>query len=99
MKVDDQLIRQVARLARLEIADDRLHEFAGQLAAILGYVQRIGEVETAGVEPMAHPVPVSNVLREDVARPGLPLQDVLANAPAVDGPFFMVPKVIGGDEE
>jgi aspartyl-tRNA(Asn)/glutamyl-tRNA(Gln) amidotransferase subunit C len=95
---DDQL-RHVAKLARLHVPDDQLHRLAGQLASILAYVDRIGEVDVAAVEPMAHPLPVQNVLREDVARPGLPLDEVLKNAPDVDGPFFRVPKVIGGDED
>jgi aspartyl-tRNA(Asn)/glutamyl-tRNA(Gln) amidotransferase subunit C len=53
----------------------------------------------AGVEPMAHVLPLNNVLREDVVQPSLPLEQVLQNAPQTDGPFFMVPKVIGGDED
>jgi aspartyl-tRNA(Asn)/glutamyl-tRNA(Gln) amidotransferase subunit C len=89
----------MAKLARLAIPDDQLHRFADQLTAILGYVERIGRVDVAGVEPMAHPLPLQNVLREDDAGPALPLEKVLANAPQTDGPFFSVPKVIGGDEE
>lgn len=99
MNLSDDQLRHVAKLARLDVPDDQLHRFAGQLTAILGYVERIGQVDVGGVEPMAHPLPLQNVLREDVARPGLPLDAVLQNAPEVDGPFFKVPKVIGGDEE
>jgi aspartyl-tRNA(Asn)/glutamyl-tRNA(Gln) amidotransferase subunit C len=99
MSFSDEQLRQVARLARLEIPSDQLHRFAGQLTTILGYVQRIGQVEVSGVEPMAHPLPIQNVLRDDVVGPALPLDLVLRNAPDTDGPFFKVPKVIGGDEE
>jgi aspartyl-tRNA(Asn)/glutamyl-tRNA(Gln) amidotransferase subunit C len=92
-------VRHVARLSRLELSDDEAHRFTVQLGAILGYVAKIAELDTSGVEPMAHPLPLSNVLREDVEKPGLPLADVLRNAPETDGPFFKVPKVIGGDED
>jgi aspartyl-tRNA(Asn)/glutamyl-tRNA(Gln) amidotransferase subunit C len=53
----------------------------------------------SGVEPMAHAVPLQNVLRDDVAEKSLPLEEVLKNAPDTDGPFFKVPKIIGGDED
>lgn len=99
MSFSDEQLRQVARLARLEIPPDPLHRLAGQLATILGYVQRIGEVDVSGVEPMAHPLPIQNVLRDDVAGAALPPEQVLRNAPDTDGSFFKVPKVIGGDEE
>jgi len=56
-------------------------------------------VETSGVEPMAHALPVHNVLREDVPGEALPLEKVLQNAPETDGPFFKVPKVIGVEED
>lgn len=88
----------MARLARLAIPEGQLPRFAGQLATILGYVERIGEVDVSGVEPMAHPIPISNVLRDDTPGPTLGLDRVLQNAPEADGPFFSVPKVIGGDE-
>jgi aspartyl-tRNA(Asn)/glutamyl-tRNA(Gln) amidotransferase subunit C len=56
-------------------------------------------VNVEGVEPMAHAAPLHNVLRDDVAEPGLPRDAALRNAPETDGPFFKVPKVIGGDED
>jgi aspartyl-tRNA(Asn)/glutamyl-tRNA(Gln) amidotransferase subunit C len=95
----DADVRHVARLARLAIDEGQLHRYSDQLRSILGYVQRIGEVNVTGVEPMAHPLPVQNVLREDVAGSALPLEQVLRNAPDVDSPFFKVPKVIGGTDE
>ena len=92
-------VRHVARLARLALPDEKLQKYAGQLESILQYIDKINQVDTAGVEPMAHALPVKNVLRPDVAEPGLPLEQVLRNAPEADGPFFKVPKVIGGDED
>ena len=62
-------------------------------------VAKIGQVDVSGVEPMAHALPLHNVLREDVVEPSLPLEKVLMNAPETDGPFFKVPKIIGGDED
>ena len=92
-------VRQVARLARLALPDDKLHKYAGQLESILHYIDKINQLDTTGVEPMAHALPVKNVLRPDLAEPALPLENVLQNAPETDGAFFKVPKVIGGDED
>lgn len=90
-------LRHLAKLARLAGSDDQLLKYGDQLHAILGYVQRISEADVGGIEPMAHPLPVANVLRDDAIGPGLPLEKVLRNAAATDGPFFKVPKIIGGD--
>lgn len=92
-------VRHVAKLARLALDDAALDRFAPQLESILGYIAQIGEVDVANVEPMAHALPISNVLREDVVGPSLPLDKVLQNAPESDGPFFKVPKIIGGGED
>ena len=97
LTVDD--VRSVAKLARLALDDAQLQKLGSQLESILAYVNKINEVDTTGVEPMAHALPVSNVLRDDTVGPALPLEKVLQNAPEVDGPFFKVPKVIGGDED
>jgi aspartyl-tRNA(Asn)/glutamyl-tRNA(Gln) amidotransferase subunit C len=91
--------RHVAKLARLWLDDAHLELLTGQLESILAYVNKIGQVDVSGVEPMAHALPLHNVLREDVVEPSLPLEKVLANAPATDGPFFKVPKVLGADED
>jgi aspartyl-tRNA(Asn)/glutamyl-tRNA(Gln) amidotransferase subunit C len=92
-------VRHVARLARLALDDEHLRTFMPQLESILDYVDKIRAVDVAGVEPMAHALPLANVLREDVVEPSLPIEKVLQNAPETDGRFFKVPKVIGGDED
>lgn len=92
-------VRHVAKLARLSLGEPQLQKFTQQLEGILEYVAKIRTLKTEGVEPMAHALPLSNVLRDDVPQPGLPLDQVLRNAPDTDGPFFKVPKVIGGDED
>jgi aspartyl-tRNA(Asn)/glutamyl-tRNA(Gln) amidotransferase subunit C len=98
-KITIDQVRDVAKLARLELPADRLTKLTGQLESILEYVAKIGEVDVTNVEPIAHALPLHNVLREDVVEPSLPLEKVLQNAPESDGPFFKVPKVIGGDED
>jgi aspartyl-tRNA(Asn)/glutamyl-tRNA(Gln) amidotransferase subunit C len=91
--------RQVARLARLSMDEAKLARLTPQLESILEYIAKIGEVDVTGVPPMAHALPLANVLREDVVEPSLPIEKVLQSAPETDGRFFKVPKVIGGDED
>jgi aspartyl-tRNA(Asn)/glutamyl-tRNA(Gln) amidotransferase subunit C len=92
-------VRHVAKLARLALDEPQLERIGAQLESILGYVAHIGEVDVSRVEPMAHALPLVNVLRDDVIGPSLPLEKVLQNAPETDGRFFKVPKVIGGEED
>ena len=98
-KITLDQVRHVAKLSRLALDESRLEKFTTQLASILGYVAKISEVDVTGVEPMAHALPIHNVFREDIVEPSLPLEKVLENAPDSDGPFFKVPKIIGGDED
>jgi aspartyl-tRNA(Asn)/glutamyl-tRNA(Gln) amidotransferase subunit C len=96
LTLDD--VKHVAKLARLSLSDEKLTKLTAQLESILGYVEKISQVDLSKVHPTAHALPVHNVFREDVVEPSLPLEKVLQNAPDIDGPFFKVPKVIGGDE-
>lgn len=96
--VTSEDVRHVAKLARLAVDEARLPAVAAQLGSILGYIEQINEVDVSGVEPVAHAVPLHNVLRDDVVEPSLPLEQTLRNAPATDGPFFKVPKMLGGDD-
>lgn len=98
-KITPDDVRHVARLARLQLSDEQIARFVPQLESILEYVAIMDKVDVSNVEPMAHALPLSNVLRDDVVTPSLPLEKVLQNAPESDGPFFKVPKVIGGDED
>ena len=97
ISLDD--VRHVAKLARLDLDEEHLRKYCAQLESILGYVNKISEVDVSGVEPMAHAVPMHNVLREDVVEASMPLEKVLQNAPESEGAFFKVPKIIGGDED
>jgi aspartyl-tRNA(Asn)/glutamyl-tRNA(Gln) amidotransferase subunit C len=92
-------VLHVAKLARLAIDESKVAAVTAQLEPILKYIEQINEVDTTGIAPMAHAMPLTNVLREDVVEPSLPIEKTLQNAPETDGPFFKVPKVIGGDED
>ena len=94
-KLTEAEVRHVAKLARLKVSDDEVRMFTGQLGAVLDYVAQLQEVDTEGVEPLAHALAVHNVLREDEVRPSLSNDEALANAPQRDGEFFAVPKVLG----
>ncbi len=93
-KIDADQVRKVAKLARLALTDAEVEEFTGQLGAILGYVEKMNELDTTGVEPLAHCLPISNVFRADEARESLGTEKTLANAPDRDGSFFRVPKIL-----
>jgi aspartyl-tRNA(Asn)/glutamyl-tRNA(Gln) amidotransferase subunit C len=92
-------VRHVAKLARLEMEEAELARLTQQLEGILGYVAKLSQLDVSGIEPTSHALPLSNVLREDVAEASLPLEKVLQNAPEADGDFLAVPKVIGNGEE
>ena len=87
-------VRAIARLARLELSDDELAHLAPQLGAIVGYVALLREVDTKGVEPLAHALPVQNVFREDSPTESLPREQALANAPKSREGCFAVPAVL-----
>src|SRR5918992_4780141 len=98
MSLSIDQVRKVAKLARLELTDADLSVMAGQLNAILDYVDQLQQVNTDGVEPLAHPLPVQNVFRDDEPAPSLPVDEALANAPARLGDYFGVPAVFDTDE-
>jgi len=98
-KITLDQVRHVAKLSRLALDESRLQQLNAQLEPILEYVAQIGKPDVSGVEPAAHVLPLNNVLRDDSVGPALPLEKVLQNAPDADGPFFKVPKVIGGADE
>jgi aspartyl-tRNA(Asn)/glutamyl-tRNA(Gln) amidotransferase subunit C len=93
-EIDETQVRHIARLARLNLTPREVVLFAGQLAEILDYFDQLQTVDTEGVEPMAHALPLKNVMRDDLPRPGLDVEAALANAPQREGPFFKVPPVL-----
>jgi len=84
----------VAVLARLKLSDAELTALTSQLGRVLEYVNILNEVDTDGVEPMAHAVEMQNVLRNDEIRESLPRESALANAPKTDGQSFLVPQIL-----
>ena len=94
MKMTVADVEHVARLARLELTLAEKELFAGQMAAILGYVDKLKELDTDGIVPTSHAVPMENAFREDTVQPSIGLAKALANAPGRAGSFFAVPKVI-----
>ena len=91
MKLD---VEHIAQLARLALTDSEKEMFATQLASILSYVEKLGELDTSGVEPTSHVVTIGNVVREDKVRTSLAKDLALMNAPDRAGDFYRVPKII-----
>jgi aspartyl-tRNA(Asn)/glutamyl-tRNA(Gln) amidotransferase subunit C len=84
-------VLHVARLARLALTDEEVERLGAQLSAILEAVGKVSELDLADVEPTSHPLELVNVWAEDEARPSLPVDEALANAPAREGGYFRVP--------
>lgn len=87
-------VKYVAHLARLSLSADEERKIGQQLNEVLGYVEKLKEVDVSGVEPTAHAFPMVNVVRTDKVRPSLPREEALRNAPAQANGLFMVPKIV-----
>jgi aspartyl-tRNA(Asn)/glutamyl-tRNA(Gln) amidotransferase subunit C len=94
MSVDADTVRRVARLARIAVAEDEVTSLQGELNAILAFVEQLGEVDVAGVEPMTSVTPMAMKMRTDEVTDGDIPDAILANAPAHEDRFFVVPKVV-----
>lgn len=88
-------VAHVAKLARLELTEEELDRFTEQLGAVLEHARDVEALDTAGVEPTAHPLPIVNVLRDDVEVPSLDRAEVLGQAPDVELNRFRVPRILG----
>jgi aspartyl-tRNA(Asn)/glutamyl-tRNA(Gln) amidotransferase subunit C len=99
MALERKDVEHVAHLARLELTEEELTRFHRQLDNILGYVEKLNQADTAGVEPLVHAAGGGNVFREDEVKPSLDRAAALGQAPDSDGWFFRVPRIIeaGGD--
>lgn len=93
-KIDDKQVRNVAKLARLDLSDSEITRFSRELSSILGYIEKLNELETNNVEPLAHCLPVHNVLRKDRIIQSLDNDKALANAPEREDEYFKVPKIL-----
>lgn len=94
MRVDETTVRRIARLARIKISDEEAKGLEAELSGILNWVEQLGEVDTASVEPMTRVVPIELPRRADVITDGDISDDVVSNAPMVEDHFFVVPKVV-----
>ena len=94
MQISKEEVERVAKLARLEITDAEKEVFSKHLSSILTYMDKLKTLNTEGVEPTATVLEQTNVFREDKARPSLPAEKALANAPESGDGFFVVPKII-----
>ena len=94
MSVDKNTVRKVARLARIAVPEDRLEPMAGELNAILAWIEQLNEVDVEGVDAMTTPVAMTLPMREDIISDGNIRDNILANAPRTEDGFFVVPKVV-----
>jgi len=94
LKITKAEVEYVAHLARLDFSEEEKVKFTSQLNDILMYMDKLNEVDTAGIEPMSHAIARQNAFRDDTVKDSLSQEISLSNAPEARGPFFRVPKVI-----
>jgi aspartyl-tRNA(Asn)/glutamyl-tRNA(Gln) amidotransferase subunit C len=94
MKISKEEIEHIAVLARLHLTEEEKETFGLQLSSILGYMEKLEELDTEDVEPTSHVLSLRNVTREDAAVPSLPREEALVNSPAGSDEFYRVPKII-----
>ena len=94
MSVDIATVKRVARLARIAVSEEDAERMTGELNTILGFVEQLNEVDVTGVEPMTSVIPMDMKKRQDTVTDGNKAADIVANAPATDENFFLVPKVV-----
>jgi len=94
MSIDAETIRRVARLARIAVREDEVAHLQGEVNAVLAFVEQLNEVNVDGVEPMTSVTPMEMKKRQDVVTDGNKAADIVANAPATEENFFLVPKVV-----
>lgn len=97
MSVTKKDVEHIANLARLKIDENEIENYTNQLNSILGYVEKLNELDTENVEPLSHPVENTNVFREDVLIKSTDTKKALKNSPDKDEQYFYVPKVISQD--
>jgi aspartyl-tRNA(Asn)/glutamyl-tRNA(Gln) amidotransferase subunit C len=95
MKISKEEVLYVAHLARLDLDAESIEKFAGQIDEILGYIEKLNQVDTAGIKPTSHAIFLTNAFREDKQREHLDRDRVLANAPEREDGCFVVPKIVG----
>lgn len=94
MAATDLDVKYVAHLARLNLTPEEEQKFQAQLGQVLGYIEKLKQLDVSHVEPTAHAVPLTNVTRPDEIRPSIPNEEALKNAPAQANGLFLVPKIV-----
>jgi aspartyl-tRNA(Asn)/glutamyl-tRNA(Gln) amidotransferase subunit C len=94
MSVDAETVRRIAHLARIKVTEAEVPHLQGELNAMLAFVEQLSEVDIEGVEPMTSVMPMTMKKRQDVVDDGEIADDIVRNAPATEGHFFLVPKVV-----
>lgn len=94
MPISRKEVEYIANLARLELSEEEIVHFQGQLEGILGYIDKLKTVDISGMAPMAHALDIKNVFRQDIIGKSIDAEKVLERAPQREGNFFIVPKVI-----
>ncbi len=97
MKIDKRVVEHVAHLARLQLEPEEIELYTEQIDRILAYMDKLNSLDTAGVEPTTHAVPLGNVFRQDVVDHNLQVEESVGNAPERKGSFFKVPPIIEVD--
>ena len=95
MKITKKEVLYVAHLARLDLDEDAIEKFAGQIDEILGYIEKLNQVDTKDIKPTSHAISLTNAFRDDEERKPLDRDRALANAPEREEGSFIVPKVVG----
>lgn len=94
MRITRDDAAHIAKLSRLALSGEELDTFSSQLSTILDYVEQLNTLDTSGVEPTSHVLPLNNVMREDIPAASLPREEALRNAPDRTEKFYRVPKII-----
>mgnify|MGYP001358371584 CR=1 FL=1 len=94
MSVDAATVRRIAHLSRIAVADGEIEHLRGELNSILAFVEQLSEVDVTGVEPMTSVTPMTMKMRQDAVTDGDMVEAILRNAPAREGNYFAVPKVV-----
>jgi aspartyl-tRNA(Asn)/glutamyl-tRNA(Gln) amidotransferase subunit C len=94
MAATDLNVKYVAHLARLSLSAEEEQKFGAQLGNVLGYIEKLRQLDVSKVEPTAHATPLSNITRLDETRPSLPTEEALRNAPSKANGLFLVPKIV-----
>ena len=95
MKITKEEVLYVAHLARLDLAEESIEKFAGQIDEILGYIEKLNQVDTEGIQPTSHAISLTNAFRDDEEKEPIKRELALANAPEQEEGSFVVPKVVG----